>query len=431
MHYISSGTACRILGSLLLQTTLFTLLIASALFVIECQPASAQTYHYSTLYSFHGGTDGANPDGALLVDASGNFYSTALYGGDLNCVNFGIVGCGVVFKLSNSDKETALHSFDGMNGQYPNVGLIADKSGNGYGTAGEGGTDGFGVVFEIDRTGTSKVLYNFTGGADGGAPNSFLTLDASGNLYGTTEAGGDLSCTSPIGFVGCGVVFKLDKQGREKVLYAFTGGADGSSPIAGLTGDAAGNIYGTTIYGGDLNCAINPTVGCGVVFKIDRAGHQSVLHSFTGPDGALPGAAVYIDKSGNLYSTTLYGGSGSGQAGTVFKLDSTGKETVLYNFIGGPDGGSPDGGLITDPAGNFYSTASQGGSSGFGVVFKLAKTQETVLYNFTGGADGAMPEASLIRDKAGALYGTATYGGDPSCVYSFITGCGVVFKLAP
>ena len=429
MPYISSGTAFRIVARPLLQTMLFAFLITSALFVIGSQPASAQAYHYSVLYSFHGGTDGANPDGALLMDASGNLYSTALYGGDLNCINFGISGCGVVFKLAKNGKEVAIHSFAGPDGEYPNVGLVADKAGNGYGTAGSGGTFGFGTVFKVSNTGRVTVLYSFTGGADGGNPDSFLLVDSDGNLYGTTQLGGDLACTS-IGPGGCGTVFKVDKTGKESVLYAFTGNTDGSTPIAGLTADSSGNVYGTTFFGGDPNCALQPTYGCGVVFKLDKTGRESTIYNFSGPDGAFPGAAIFIDKTGNLYSTTNIGGPSG--AGTVFEIDTKGKETVLFGFGGyEQDGTIPDGGLITDPAGNFYSTTTAGGTLGFGTVFKLSKGGETILYNFTGGADGSTPGASLLRDKAGDLYGTALYGGDPSCVYTFNAGCGVVFKLAP
>ena len=231
-------------------------------------------------------------------------------------------------------------------------------------------------------------------------------------------------------------MFQLDKTGTETVLHKFTGGADGSSPQAGLIQDSAGNLYGTA--GGGIVASACP-LGCGVVFKLDTIGTYTVLHSFTGgADGGYPEYAGLIqDSAGNLYGTTSVGGALG--YGVVFKLDTTGTETVLYNFTGGADGGSPQSGVIQDSAGNLYGTALYGGdlscrlgaSFGCGVVFKLDTTgRETVLYSFTGGSDGANPIASLIQDSAGNLYGTASAGGtfDGACVDY---GCGVVFQLQP
>jgi len=339
-------------------------------------------------------------------------------------------GTGVVFKL-HKEEETVLHSFAGSptDGSYPYAGLVRDDDGNLYGTTRYGGAYDVGTVFKVDPCGKETVLYTFTGGADGANPLAGLVLGKAGNLYGTTSYGGDLSCTLN-GPYGCGVVFKLDRTGTETVLHAFTGGADGAAPFAGLVRDAAGNLYGTTFNGGA------PTVscgGCGVVFKLDPTGNETVLYTFTGlADGAAPIGGVILDGAGNLYGTALFAGGAC--CGVVFKLDPTGNQTVLYSFTGGPDGGFPSAGLVRDRAGNLYGTTTGGGdpSCGCGVVFKLEPTgSETVLYSFTGGAGGSTSYANLVQDRAGNLYGTATYGGDLSCAPGSGLGCGVVFKLTP
>jgi len=320
--------------------------------------------------------------------------------------------------------------------------LVRDNAGNLYGTTSTGGGHGFGVVFKLDTTGRETVLHSFTGGADGANPNfgdPGLLRDVAGNLYGTTGAGGDLACRfvpalpSSLSFPGCGVVFKLGTTGKETVLHSFTGGADGADPATGLVRDAAGNLYGNTGAGGDLACGGGS--GCGVVFKLDTTGKETVLHRFTGgADGAAPSTAAGLvrDAAGNLYGNTFTGGHGTcpGGCGVVFKLGTTGKETVLHSFTGGSDGAAPEAGLVRDNAGNLYGTTDSGGDlacgSGFGcgVVFKLDTTgKEIVLHKFTGGKDGAFPAGRLVRDSAGNLYGTTQSGG------AFFSG--VVFKLTP
>ena len=208
------------------------------------------------------------------------------------------------------------------------------------------------------------------------------------------------------------------------VLYWFKGlQDDGINPEAGLVRDKAGNLYGTTGHGGD-------GTNFGTVFKLDTTGKETLLHSFAGgaTDGQNPYAGLVRDKTGNLYGTTSFGGaSGIGLGlGTVFKLDTTGKETLLYSFAGGAtDGQSPQAGLIRDNAGNLYGTTVLGGASGLGTVFKLDTTgKETALHSFTGRPrDGAIPLAGLIQDAAGNLYGTTVSGG--------LLGLGTVFKLTP
>jgi uncharacterized repeat protein (TIGR03803 family) len=377
---------------------------------------SAQGQTFTVLHSFQGGTDGASPYGSVVRDTAGNLYGTTALGGTFNF--------GTVFKLDTTGKETVLYSFTGNpDGANPVGGIILDKAGSLYGTTQDGGTSNFGTVFKLDSTGKETVLHSFRGSPDAAHPDSGVIRDAAGNLYGSTPEGG----------FSTGTVFKLDTTGKETVLYAFRGGggeADGYYPYGGVIGDAAGNLYGTTEYGG------NVSYGLGTVFKLDSTGKETVLYRFRGgTNGQNPVGGMILDKAGNLYGTTQYGGTSFD--GTVFKLNTTGKKTVLYSFTGFADGGQPVAGVIGDEAGNLYGTTPIGGSVtcfgwGCGTVFKLDKTgKETVLYTFTDtdGADGSSPLAGLVRDAAGNLYGTAYYGGDSGSICS--GGCGVVFKIAP
>ncbi len=225
------------------------------------------------------------------------------------------------------------------------------------------------------------------------------------------------------------------------VLYSFAGyPTDGATPIGGLLMDAAGNLYGTTTNGGNNNTCQWSGVGCGTVFKLDTKGNETVLYNFAGPDGANPIASLIMDAKGDLYGTTEYGGrlqrcTGYGFAGcgVVFKLSGK-KETVLHRFCSAgqdcPDGIWPWGGLVMDATGALYGTASEGGNleCSCGVVFKLVGKRETVLHNFNSSPDGANPQAGLIIDAKGTIYGTASGGGDVNCDYPY--PCGVVFKMA-
>ena len=405
------------------------------------------TGHETVLHSFTGDTDGGSPIAGVIRDSEGNLYGTTYAGG--------LSGAGVVYKLDTGGDETILYSFaGGADGRNPNAGVIRDAAGNLYGTTWDGGL-GFGVVYSVNPAGDEKVLYSFTGGADGGLLMAGVTGDLSGNLYGTASSGGVANegvvykvnaaghetvlygfpgpakgnlpyggvigdaagnlygTTDTGGSAGAGVVYKLDAAGQETVLYTFTGGADGRNPWSGVVRDAAGNLYGTTLSGGASNA--------GVVYKVDPAGQQTVLYSFTGgADGGYPFAGVILDAAGNLHGTTQQGGTGG--YGVVYKLDTSGHQTVLYTFMGGPDGYTPNG-VIRDAAGNLYGTTHWGGTGFVGVVYKLDPSgQQTVLYNFTGGADGGWPMAGVIRDPAGNLYGTTPGGGGTA-------NAGVVYKL--
>jgi uncharacterized repeat protein (TIGR03803 family) len=274
----------------------------------------APTGKLTVLHNFTGGTDGEFPlYGSLLMDAEGNLYGTTSAGG--------AYGRGTVFKASIGLKETVLHSFNETDGAYPTAGLIRDEAGNLYGTTQSGGPNSHGTVFKVDKHGVETVLYSFSGGADGGDPTGGLVRDTSGNLYGTTTAGGldRYVCNT----YGCGVVFKVDATGNETVLYSFCSKSrceDGLGPWAGLVSDAEGNFYGTATVGGDPACD-SSSWGCGVVFKLDKSGKETVLHSFTGPyqDGAFPGyGALLRDTAGDIYGVTYAGGGYDN--GLVFKL---------------------------------------------------------------------------------------------------------------
>lgn len=367
--------------------------------VYKLIPSGAET----VVYTFTGGSDGKYPYGPLVPDSANNLYGTTVVGGTY--------GFGTVFKLDSTGKETVLYSFlGGSNGQYPWAGLAFDSAGNLYGTTLGGGTSDYGTVFKLDATGHQTVLHSFTGtGGDGEYPYAGMVLDASTNLYGTTNQGGNS---------GSGVVFKVTPSGSESVLYSFTGGADGGSPMFGvLVFDTAGNLYGTTSDGG--------VHGDGTVFKLATNGQEAVLYSFCSvagcKDGVIPWAGLVMDEVGNLYGTTTQGGTANG--GTIFELDPTGNETVLYNFTGKSDGSWPQAAFFRGALGNLWGVAG-GGSTGDGVVFTL--TFYKILHSFSNnGKDGIQPDGAVIFDTVGNLYGTTYNGGDK------YYGGGTVFKVTP
>ena len=312
--------------------------VVIAFLLLTAPLSQAQTY--SVLYRFKGGSDGAFPWAALLLDPFGNLYGTTMEGGDLSC---NVSGCGTVFKLNTNGRQSVLHAFNGSDGYLVRAPLIRAPHGF-YGIAWQGGAEGWGAVFQLDSGGNETVLYSFTGfGPDGGLPYGRLIRDAAGNLYGTCSS----TLQQPETW---GTAFKVDATGKITILHSFTGKPDGANPFSGLIPDTAGNLYGTTSDGGAF--------GRGTVFKLDRTGAETVLYSFTGKngDGAQPHAGLIRDASGNLYGTTYIGGSAD--KGTVFKLDASGHETVLHSFTDSPDGASPYAGLLRDAAGNLYGTTS-------------------------------------------------------------------------
>lgn len=334
---------------------------------------------------------------------------------------------------------TVLHKFAGPpDGGFPNGGVILDSKGNIYGTTSEGGTGscdgGCGTVFKLSPSGTETILYSFTGtNGDGKYPQGGLARDAAGNLYGATYGGGTSGAACD-GY-GCGTVFMVNRAGHETVLYSFSGGVDGATPEAGVVRDSAGNLYGTTKLAGAYDW--------GTVFMVDTSGTETVLHSFDGAtgDGGDAVGGLILDSAGMLFGTTQGGGILNSHCipgleigcGTVFQVSTGGVETVLYKFTGYKDGNTPSGNVAQDEAGNLYGTSQpQPTPVGYGTIFELdAAGKFTVLHTFTGGAGGADPFAGLIRDSAGNLYGT-TYqgGGGGSTCQTYDGGCGVAFKYS-
>jgi len=369
---------------------------------------------YKILHAFGNGQDGAGTWGSLLLDSKGNLYGTTSGGG--------LYTYGTVFELTPGSKgkwrESILHSFDrnGQDGYESHGNLILDEAGNLYGTTTGGGASNLGTVFELAPGSggwTESVLLSFDH-TNGGGPYAGVTVDNNGNLYGTAD-----------------LVFELAPGSggwTESVLFSFDG-SDGGLPLAGVILDAKGDVYGTTEYGGAHNL--------GVVYELTPAEGggwtEQILHDFTNaPDGATPGVgALTMDRLGNIYGTT--DGGGATGYGSVFKLarqpDNSWKERILYSFRNGATGSGPGGGVVLDSAGNLYGTTIYGGSPqcGCGVVYKLApnkhgKWKYTVLHTFLG-SDGAQPDANLILDDKGNLYGTAATAGP--------YGAGVVFEVTP
>ena len=322
----------------------------------------------SMIYSFNGGNDGNTPEATVTIDKAGHIYGTTMAGGGTGCGGY---GCGTVYQMIHTNTgwtEKILYSFKGgIDGLAPYLGsLTVDDTGNIYGTGNTGGKYGFGIAFKLAKTksGWKKTtLYSFKGGNDGATPNESLVFDAAGNLYGATYAGGPANV---------GVVFQLSpgtKGWKEKVLWAFTGGVDGAQPYESVTIDKAGNLYGTT-FGGGANAK-------GVVYKLTRgksgAWKQKVVYAFTGgDDGANPYSNVTIGKDGALYGTTDQAGADS--SGVLYKLTHSAAgwtQTVLYTFTGGNDGGLPLSAVSFDTKGNIYGTTVQGGTSTFGTVYEF------------------------------------------------------------
>ncbi|MFY9720558.1 MAG: choice-of-anchor tandem repeat GloVer-containing protein, partial [Candidatus Cybelea sp.] len=359
--------------------------------------------NYKIVYSFGGGSDGANPE-AGLIGVKGTLYGTTFAGGSYSCT-YGNSGCGTVFSVTLDGTEKVLHDFGtGSDGQNPRAGLV-DVGAVLYGTTSTGGSGCYisyhyarcGTVFSITR-GTEKVLYSFTGGSDGAYPHAGL-VDVNGTLYGTTESGGGRGCYES-SYSGCGTVFSVTPDGTEKKLHGFDGPyGDGAYPYAGLI-DVGSKFYGTTYYGGRR--------GYGTVFRITTGGREKVLHSFRrGANGGAPRAGL-TDVGGVLYGTTSHGSTGN--SGAVYAITRSGAERVLYLFDG-KQGRMPYGNLI-EFHNTLWGTTEQGGVD-YGTVFSITTSGElTTIYSFKGSgkSDGENPFAGLV-ELNGTLYGTTEYGG--------------------
>ena len=377
----------------------------------------------------------------------------------------------LVSSLCSAQTYTVLYSFKaGPRGTFPVAGVTVDAQRRAlYGTTYADGQFAVGTVFKFDQHGET-VLHSFTGQTgDGEYPygNDNLILDSAGNLFGATNDGGIYN--SKCGGFGCGVVFKVDQSGNETVLYQFQGGQDGRTPQGSLAEDSAGNLYGMTLAGGEsglgsvfkLDPLGNKTtlysftfssgdvfqpyggfvrdkagnlygstysggaIGYGGIFKVDTAGNESVLYSFgmSDEDGIPPCSDLTLDARGNIYGMTEDGGTNG--FGTLFKISPSGKETVLYSFGPLPDAQLPGfGGVALDPAtGSLYGVTVGGGTFGLGAVFKIDSAgNETVIHSFNG-ADGKVPYGTLTRDPQGNIYGTTSQGG--------AFGGGVIFRIKP
>jgi uncharacterized repeat protein (TIGR03803 family) len=422
----------------LLKTHAVTILAA----VLSTSFALAGTE--KVLHTFNAALNGGNPQSSLIADAQGNLYGTASTGGTY--------GGGIVFKLTPSAngawKATILHSFQGFkDGYYPQSGLVFDKAGNLYGTTASTQAIscgpyclGGGTVFELspnsDGSWTEKVIHTFPsqGGSDGSLPQGNLIFDSAGNLYGTTEYGGRVrECN-------CGTVFELSPtpQGSwtQTILYSFTGMPGESGPVAGVIFDSAGNLYGTTYGVGGGSCSRV----CGTAFQLSPSSTgvwtETILHQFTGyGDGGNPSGGLIFDNAGNLYGNNS-GGLGSG---VVFELSPVSggswvEKTISVNVY------NPVGSLVFDSFGNLYGVSAEIPCCGF--IFKLSPTssgiwQTSWIHTFQGNnLDGIQPEAGLIVDAAGNLYGTTIAGGGYNCYQAYFggyfnnPGCGTVFKMS-
>ena len=359
-------------------------------------PSTGEAANLTTLASFNG-TNGSGPVniGSLIADADGNLYGTTKFGGNLSLNNG--QGYGTVFEVAaGTNTITTLATFDGTNGSLPYAGLVADGDGNLYGTTIQGGTSDIGTVFKV-AVGTHELttLYSFTGGMDGSLPIANLITDGVGNLYGTTTQGGTNNN---------GTVFKVTVATRElTTLHSFTGGMDGSSPNAGLIADGAGNLYGTTFQGGENNI--------GTVFEIAVGTNQlTTLVDFNGENGAYPASSLTLDSVGNLYGTTANGGVNND--GTVFKIAVGTHQFITLAMFGEPNGREPVGGLTADASGNIYGTTYQGGSSDVGTAFEIVSGTEVVktLVTFDG-TNGSTPYGGVVA-LGGKFYGTTFGGGE-------------------
>jgi uncharacterized repeat protein (TIGR03803 family) len=411
--------------NLLAAIAALALAVTFVLTFVLVQSAQAQTYQ--VIYNFTGGQDGAYPE-AGLTERGANLYGTAYQGGSFNR--------GTVFQLSHNGSRwifNQLYSFTGRaDGGAPIARVVFGRDGTIYGTTEFGGLNcgaGCGTVFHLTPPTTvcttvycpwtETVLYHFRGSNDGANPGyGDVTFDQAGNIYGTTFFGGVNSQ---------GVVYELMPSGggwTEHVIHLFSGSSDGENPYSSVVFDEGGNLYGTTFAGGAL--------GYGTVFQLTPSGSgwvEITLHAFqSSTDGGQPFGGVLLDNIGNLYAATSSGGPGSG--GTVYQLmpsDGSWTFDLLYSFIGSAYLPGPYDSLTMDAAGNLYGTTTKDGAHGAGSVFKLTRSAggwtETDLYDFPGGSQGAVPYGSVLIDASGNLYGTASQGG--------ASGYGVIWEITP
>ena len=398
----------------------FILMLALLLLVGVPQPAESQTYQ--VIHNFTGeGSDGATPYGGPTLDPSGNLFGTTNLGGSN--------ADGTVYELSPNGSSwtfNTIYNFaGGSDGAGPGFGsLVIRHDCSLFGTT-EGGGTALGIAFKIrphgnpchkpDFTWQERVLHRFGHGQDGGQPTNGVAFDRSSNFYGTANLGGAYNN---------GAIFEVthsDGYWTESLIYSFTGGNDGGTPVSGVTLDKAGNLYGTTSFGG--------LYGTGVVYELSPSPSgwtETVLYNFEGQsDGEFPVGGVIMDKAGNIYGSTFLGGHNGG--GTVYQLSPSGGSWTLATLYSFSTYYGPYNKLTLDAAGNLYGAANGAGANGFGSVFKLTPVDGgwafTDLYDFTGGSDGGQPYGSVAVDTQGNIFGTAVIGGS--------NNQGVVFEITP
>jgi uncharacterized repeat protein (TIGR03803 family) len=384
---------------------------------------AAHAQTFSVIHNFTGGPRGQGSLAGVTIRGNVLYGTTSSYD-----------NCGTVYQLTHSGSNWLFSTLAPLNHSCnPMARVVFGPDGHLYGTSGNGGPYDAGTVFKLTPPvgpckdaacyWTVKNLHDFGSGTDGRNPElGDLIWDQQGNIYGTTNSGG----TS-----GNGTVYELTPSGNgytESVLYSFSGAADGANPDAGLVFDNKGNLFGTTVSGGSYD---------GTVFELTYipgvGWTEHVIYDFPNvDDGGLPVAGLIFDSSGNLYGATSHAGSGWG--GTVFELSPSGDTwtfKVLYSFSGQQWDGGPKATLTMDGVGNLYGTTGNDGIYGAGNVFKLINTQNGWVYmslhDFTGNSDGSGPIGGLAIDSGGTLYGTTVGGGDQNCP----GGCGVVWMIKP
>jgi len=380
---------------------------------------------YKLLYSFKGGADGEYPAAGLTL-VNGTLYGTTYDGGDLSCASG--FGCGTVFRVSTAGSEQVIYAFKGGADAAGPVVALLNLNGTLYGTTQSGGSSvsAFGTVFSVTTSGSERVLYSFKSGNDGAQPFSSL-IAVNGKLYGSTLFGGDNTrCAG-----GCGTVFEISTSGRERILYRFKGYPhDGEEPIGALVA-MNGELYGTTWIGGSGACYH----GCGTIFALSTSGKERVLHNFNGaPDGENPEGAL-VNVGGTLYGTTIDGGAGAacanfGGCGTFFRLtpsSTSGSYSVIYSFVGGRNSAEPNGGLLP-LNGIFYGTAAGGNRCGSnttcGTVFDVSTSgKEHVLHRFHRKGGQGGGPGWPLVAANGLIYGTTSYGG--------ASNLGAVYRIEP
>ena len=379
--------------------------------------------------------NGASPN-TLLQGNDGNLYGTANGGGNYgnysrvaNCFNY---GCGTIFSSGTTGNLTLLRQFAGIDGGMASGALIQGLDGAFYGTttgggasstcAVNGGVAACGVVFRVNNTGTYTILHSFNA-LDGAFPQGGVIQASDGNFYGTTFGGGNPASCPLLQTPGCGTIFKMDSSGNVTTLHSFSV-ADGMMPMSKLTQATDGALYGTTAQGGSNNE--------GTIFRIDLLGNFTSLHSFAVTDGDSPYAGLVQATDGNLYGTTWAGGSSN--AGVVFRMSLSGNLAVLKSLesIGkNTQGSNVAAALVQASDGFLYGTTDYGGASNSGVVFRLDLSGNfTVIHSFSG-PDGANPDSGLIESNGGVLYGTTQSGGSGWRASSGSNGGGVIFALSP